>query len=126
MALVVVPGDDAEDDDDDDEEDEVDINEMLLLQLLVFCPQFEGLAGITLGFGGKGGGTDPETGRVSPSINSFIELLVKDNLGAGIGLLESFLMGLKLARTFLSLLAALKCSPFFRKSGNSKLISTPR
>lgn len=58
---------------------------------------------------------------------------VKDNRGAGMGLMLMFFsagccrfIGLRLARIFLNLFAALMFSLFFRKSGNSKLISTPR
>lgn len=76
--------------------DVVERSEMLLfvLELLVFCPQFEGFAGSTLGFGGKGGGTVGSTGVAvvvfSIAVKSRmvgIVALVKDNRGAGTGLL---------------------------------------
>lgn len=111
-----------------EELDEVDISELLL----EFWPQFDGLEGRTFGFGGKGGGMTgmvADCGGVCTSIT-----FVNDKRGAGIGLWLVLILsagccrctGLKLARIFLNLCAALMFSLFFKKSGSSKFISTPR
>lgn len=117
-----------------EELDEEDISDMLL----VFWPQFDGLAGRTFGLGGNGGGT---VGMVvvagGGATTSTSIAFVKDNRGAGMGFALLLLLaadstvccrfiGLRLARIFLNLFAALMFSLFFRKSGNSKFISTPR